>query len=201
MAMVNNQAPRQACRGRHICSVRGAQSIWVATIPLCETVSHYSDACFRASNPGEDTVDLFAPGHARRLPDNRSLAVQYDNRGRANNAKFPDQFQVGLGVDVDVRDVVQPRAHVSQQSARRATGTAERTGELHQRRTGSEIYAEVVSGQCVTTAPVPKASVREHAGHGISVRARLHRRRKEVASDEDQRPGQDECECPRQPPC
>ena len=48
MAMVNNQAPRQACRGRHICSVRGAPSIRTANIPLYETPSHYSDACFRA---------------------------------------------------------------------------------------------------------------------------------------------------------
>ena len=48
MAMVNNQAPRQACRGRHICSVRGAQSIRAASSSLYETSSHHSDACFRA---------------------------------------------------------------------------------------------------------------------------------------------------------
>ena len=72
--MVNNQAPRQACRGRHICSVRGARPILAASGPLYETTSHTSDSLLKPSDPSEDAVDLFAPGHARRLPDNRSRA-------------------------------------------------------------------------------------------------------------------------------
>jgi len=187
---------------------------------------------FWRSDSSEDPIDLFTPGQTRCLADDRSLPVQHDDRGRTNDTELPDQLQVGLGVDVDVRNVVQPRADVSQQRARRAAGAAERTRELHERRSGSEIGAEVISGQGVAAPPMPKASVREHTRHGASVRAteprgmracpqcprrlspvtstarntgesraRLHRRGKEVAGDEDQRPGQDERKRPRQAPC
>lgn len=60
------------------------------------------------SDSSKNRVDMFAPGQARRLPDDCSLAVQDDDRGRPDDAELPDQVQVGLGIDVDVGDVVQP---------------------------------------------------------------------------------------------
>jgi len=161
MAMVNDQAPRQACRGGHICSVRGPRGNPIAGVPLYETASHNSDSVSVGSDPSKHRGDLFAPRQARRLPDDGSLTVQDDDGGRPHDAELPDQVQVGLGIDVDVGDVVESCSHVAQQSARRAARAAERTGELHQGRTRPERGAELGGSQNVAAMASTKACVHE----------------------------------------
>ena len=138
MAMVNDQASRQACHGRHICSVRGPCRNPILCVSLYETASHISDNGSGASDAGENSVDLFTPRKASSLPDDRSPMIQDEDRGRPDDAKLPDQLQVGLRVEIHVPDVVQPRGHIAQQRARRATRTAKGGGELHQGRPRSE---------------------------------------------------------------
>ena len=108
MAMVNDRATRQACRGGHISSVRGPFRNPILAVPIYETASHSSDNIPARSDSSKNGVDLFAPREARHLPDDGSLTVQDDDRGRPHDAELPDQVQMGLGIDVDVGDVVQP---------------------------------------------------------------------------------------------
>jgi hypothetical protein len=166
VAMVNDQASRQACHGRHICSVRGPYRNPILCVSLYETASHISDNRSRRSDASENRVDLFAPRKASSLPDDRSPTIQDDDRGRPDDAKLPDEVQVGLRVDIHVADVVQPRGHVAQQRARRATWTAKGGGELHQGRPRSKFGAELSSGQDVAAMPSPKPSVHEHQPTG-----------------------------------
>jgi hypothetical protein len=61
--MVNDQTPRQACRGGHIRSVRGRQGKPFVAISLSETLSRYADT--RGADPAlsltfsENRIDLF----------------------------------------------------------------------------------------------------------------------------------------------
>ena len=81
MAMVNSQAPRQACLDWHTCSVRGPQSNAPLMVPVYETRSHYSDA----SEAAEHGIDLRAARNPACLPDDRSLAIQHDHGRRTND--------------------------------------------------------------------------------------------------------------------
>ena len=162
MAMVNDQASRQACHGRHICSVRGPRINPILSVSLYERASHLSDR----SDACENCVDLRAPREARDLPDDRSPTIQDDDGRRPDDAELPDQVQVGLRVHVHIGDVVQPCGHIAQQSARRPTRTAKGTGELHHGRPRSEFGAELSNGQDVAAAPMPKPSVHKHQRTG-----------------------------------
>jgi hypothetical protein len=124
------------------------------------------------SDASENRVDLFAPRTASGLPDDFSSTIQDDDRGRPDDAKLPDQVQVGLRVEIHVADVVQPRGHVAQQRARRATRTAKGARELHHGRPRSEFGAELSSSQDVAAAPAPKPSVHEHQRTGDCAAAR-----------------------------
>ena len=52
--MVNDQTPRQACRGGHIRSVRGCQGKLFVVISLSETLSRYAD--MRDSDPASSLI-------------------------------------------------------------------------------------------------------------------------------------------------
>jgi hypothetical protein len=170
VAMVNSQAPRQACLDGHMCSVRAPRPNRTLSVPKYETVSHYSDTRSLPADSGENGIDLRAARKAGCLPDNRSRTVEDDHRGRTDDAQPPHQIQVRLGIDVDVGDAVASRGDVAQQRPRRPARTAEGTGELHQGGVGSELGADLISGQAAPTFPRTKASVRERR-HASSVRA------------------------------
>jgi len=65
------------------------------------TVSRHLDA-------SENRVDLCAPREASDLPDDGSPTIQDDDSRRPDDAKLPDQVQVGLRIHVHIGDVVQP---------------------------------------------------------------------------------------------
>lgn len=127
----------------------------------------------RAAQIARCVISICGRQSCANLPDSRRSRcssddlpglVQHQRRRRTPDVKAPHQFEVRLGVDLDVRYARCVGCDVRQRRAGSAAWPAEGGGELHQRRAGAEVAADVGGTHGVHRALTSPRAVRRHDG-------------------------------------